>query len=48
MKHWVDRLTDLAAVGLDETGLKSALTDLSESFGFGAKRCGDLFNLYPI
>jgi len=35
VKHWVDRLTDLAAVGLDETGLKSALTDLSESFGFG-------------
>lgn len=35
MKHWIERLTDLTAIGSDETDLKSALTDLAESFGFG-------------
>ena len=35
MQHWLDKLTDLAAVQGDETILKEALADLAEQIGFG-------------
>ncbi|MBW9081144.1 transcriptional regulator TraR [Rhizobium pusense] len=35
MQHWLDKLTDLAALRGDETILKDALSNLAEQAGFG-------------
>ncbi len=35
MQHWLDKLTDLAALRGDETILKDALSQLAEQAGFG-------------
>jgi len=35
MQHWLDKLTDLAALRGDETILKDGLSHLAEQAGFG-------------
>lgn len=35
MQHWLDKLTDLTALQVDETILKDALAGLAEQIGFG-------------